>query len=176
MRETHELFGTVVRCDVEGCPERFYSYSMPSVVRKQAKLAGWWRGSARKVLKPDGEGATYAGTSRKLVDVCPSHRPTTARMPARANFIATGALVALAALVACGDNVRAEPDARVELDATTPVGADAELDAAPDAQLTCFEVNCGTFIERDCLPPGECVTVHCPLGDYAWCAHGGDGN
>ena len=57
--------GGIVECQCIGCPTRFVSYSMVSIVREQAKLAGWGRVAAWTI--------TDADTPMRKYDVCPVH-------------------------------------------------------------------------------------------------------
>lgn len=52
---------SVVTCDHLDCPERFNSYSIPSIVREQAAAARW-----RVAIK--------AGRGEPLRDLCPKHK------------------------------------------------------------------------------------------------------
>ena len=60
--------GGVVACDHPGCPATFPSYSMISLLRPQAKAAGWGRVHSRFVVPP---GEPYNSPTS---DVCPAHK------------------------------------------------------------------------------------------------------
>lgn len=70
MKIISDISANMVRCDVIGCPERFVSYSDPSVIRKQCEIAGWGHVSeptARLEL-----GLAVEKYNRK-VDICVKH-------------------------------------------------------------------------------------------------------
>lgn len=56
----------MIRCDIEGCPSRFHSYSDLEFVRRQALGLRWLRILARKLSR------TYP---RRMFDVCPDCAP-----------------------------------------------------------------------------------------------------
>lgn len=62
--------GSVVRCDMTGCGERFTTYSEARVAREQARAVGFGRMLARQVF--DAEGFALGGGGKK-VDLCALH-------------------------------------------------------------------------------------------------------
>lgn len=67
--------GAVLQCQCPGCPEKFVSYSTRSIVRAQAKLAGWDRVKAKYITTQD--------QPWRLYDVCRVHAIIAAEAKAR---------------------------------------------------------------------------------------------
>lgn len=65
--------GGIVKCDVPDCTETFTTYSVLSLSRQQAALAGWLR---IKLKTMRGWEQWEIGKGSRAIDVCPGHRPT----------------------------------------------------------------------------------------------------
>lgn len=83
MKIGNKLSANCVKCDVAGCASLFHSYSTVSIIRKQAKSAGWKRVSRASVMRAFSLPADSL-TGGRSVDVCPQHIPPPRQAKARA--------------------------------------------------------------------------------------------
>lgn len=76
MKIVSDVSANCVKCDIVGCPARFHSYSLHSVIRKQAKAEGWAKVGRGRLKKAFGYTDEQIDGGRS-VDVCPDHAPST---------------------------------------------------------------------------------------------------